>query len=357
MTLLAIEQILGRATPAASEAGHQIGRSREGRPIEAWTIGRGPVAISLVAGCHADEPVGPEMLRRLVSYLASRDPDHPLLRDFRWSIVPHVNPDGEERNRVWSDVTLPTPHASGAHDAGFDVARYLRHVVRELPGDDIEFGFPRDPSDRGARPENRAVAAFLSGGAPFHLHGSFHGMGLAPGPWFLIEPAWIDRTRDLRRQLRRRVRSMGYPLFDVDRKGEKGFRRIDAGFATRPDSAAMRHHFRALGDEETAALFRPSSMEFVRGLGGDPLTIVSEMPLFLVPEPSRRDGELAFRTGSEERRRLHEALERRVRELSSERARSAIERLGIRPMPIGDQMRLQLAFLDAALAALADHPS
>ena len=44
---------------------------------------------------------------------------------------------------------------------------YLRNVVRERPGDDVEFGFPRGDDDTAARPENRAVAAFLAAGAPF----------------------------------------------------------------------------------------------------------------------------------------------------------------------------------------------
>ena len=44
------------------------------------------------------EPVGPAMLRRLVSFLVARPADDPLLAAATWSIVPHVNPDGEERN-------------------------------------------------------------------------------------------------------------------------------------------------------------------------------------------------------------------------------------------------------------------
>ena len=36
-------------------------------------------------------------------------------------------------------------------------------------------------------------------------------------------------------------------------------------------------------DPGMAAKFRPSSMEYVRSLGGDPFTMVSEMPLFLRP--------------------------------------------------------------------------
>ena len=45
----------------------------------------------------------------------------------------------------------------------------------------------------------------------------------------------------------------------------------------------MSEYFMAAGDPVTASLFRPSSMETVRSLGGDPLTLVSEMPLFITP--------------------------------------------------------------------------
>jgi hypothetical protein len=263
--------------------GRILGRSREGREIRGHVLGSGDLHVSLIGGCHADEPVGPAMLRRLVSFLASRPPDDPLLTGITWYIVPHVNPDGEARNAVWSDVTWPALDHLGKDSRAYYLYLYLRHVARELPGDDMEFGFPRSADDAGARPENRAVADFLTTGAPFHLHASFHGISFTSGPWFLIEPAWIDRTAELREALRRRVRSMGYQPFDVDRGGEKGFHRIDEGFTTRPDSRAMIAWFEARGDFATAAKFRPSSMEYIRSLGGDPFTMVSEMPLFLRP--------------------------------------------------------------------------
>jgi hypothetical protein len=288
------------------------------------------------------------MLRRLAAFLGSRPADDPLLNGITWYLVPHVNPDGEARNAGWSarSQTLPAVDHRGAADHAYDLARWLREAVREPPGDDMEFGFPSGPEDLDARPENRAVAAFLAGGAPFHLHASFHSIGFATGPWFLIEPAWIDRTAALRDSLRRRVRAMGYALFDVDRGGEKGFRRIDEGFSTRPDSRSMRAWFEARGDAAAAALFRPSSMEYVRSLGGDPFTMVSEMPLFLRPledgETGRPDDPLfrAWRT------RLS-AL-RAPGEVHAEAARS-----GVLGMPLRDQMRLQLAFLNAALEAVA----
>ena len=323
--LLPIEEILAPTATAATAPGLAIGRSREGRELAASRFGHGSLRISLIGGCHADEPVGPEMLDKLAAHLAGLPRDHPLLEEVTWSIVPHVNPDGAERNAAWTGSTVPLRDHLGEPDVGFELRSYLRSVVRELPGDDIEFGFPRDTEDGDARPENRAVADFLRDQAPLHLHATFHGMGRAPGPWFLIEHDWASRTADLRDNLRERVRAMGYRCFDIDRGGEKGFHRIDEGFSSRPDSRAMTAHFEAAGDPETAALFRPSSMEMVRALGGDPFTFVSEMPLFLLPEGG-------LPTGSP--------------------TEDALAQPGVRSMPIRDQMRLQLAFLNEAVAAV-----
>jgi hypothetical protein len=339
VSLLPIEEILNSESLPPLRP---IGRSREGREILGAMLGHGPRRLSLIGGCHSDEPVGPAMLRRLVSYLGSRPQDDPLLAGCTWYVVPHVNPDGEARNSAWSDHTLPAVDHLGREDRVFDLYLYLRNVMREKPGDDMEFGFPRGPGDDQARPENLAMAGFLAGGAPFDLHGSFHGIAFASGPWFLIEPAWIDRTGGLREALRKRVRSMGYDLFDVDRGGEKGFRRIDEGFSTRPDSRSMVAFFEQRGDPEMAAKFRPSSMEYVRSLGGDPFTFVSEMPLFLRPLPpgdTGRPDDPVFRAWLE-----------RAALAGPDEAQG--EKAGVRGMPLRDQMRLQLAFLEEVMRAV-----
>jgi zinc carboxypeptidase len=341
---LPIEEILaGEALPSLRPIVRPIGRSREGREILGTVLGSGPRRVSLIGGCHSDEPVGPAMLRRLSAHLASR-PGDPLLSSFTWYLVPHVNPDGEARNLSWSAHTLPAVDHLGQEDRVFDLHLYLRNVMREKPGDDMEFGFPRSPGDSGARPENRAVADFLAGGAPFVLHASFHGMAFASGPWFLIEPAWVDRTAELRESLRQRVKSMGYRVFDVDRGGEKGFHRIDEGFTTRPDSRSMVAWFEERGDPEMAARFRPSSMEHVRSLGGDPFTFVSEMPLFLRPLPegdTGRPDDPVFRAWLE-----------RTSLAGPGEVKAGMEQAGVRGMPLRDQMRLQLAFLEEALRAV-----
>lgn len=334
---LPISEILDRDPPSAGE-GAPIGISREGREMIGFRFGQGPKRVSLIAGCHADEPVGPAMLDRLVSWLASRPAGDPLLAEWSFRIVPHANPDGEARNAAWAG-----DRAARREPGSYDLAAYLENVVRELPGDDVEFGFPRGEADSQARPENRAIAAFLAGGAPYVLHGSFHGMGFAAGPSFLMEESWTGRTTEMRDLLRAQVAAKGYALHDVDRGGDKGFRRIDAGFTTRPDSRAMVAHFEKQGDKATAALFRPSSMEHARSLGGDPLTIVSEMPLFLLP--SRHYQEDLIRPPA--------IFELRRLAGDSEALTAAAERHGVAPMPISDQIELQLAYLEAALAAAA----
>ena len=350
---LPIDEILASRPPLPLEPGgsvRPIGRSRRGRPLLGVSIGTGRLPVSLIAGAHADEPVGPESLHRLSAWLRGLPADHPILCRHTFRIVPHVNPDGAAANASWPGRRRPLEDHLRAADHGFLLSSWLRGAVREPPGDDLEFGFPREPGDEGARPEARALADFLRPAAPYVLHASLHSMAFGAGPWFLLDRAWIDRTAGLRRELAARTAAMGYRLHDVDRGGEKGFTRIERGFCTRPDSESMRRHFEEQGDRETASRFRPSSMEHVRSLGGDALTVVSEMPLFLVPAREEVDG-IPMPLDPESRKGFLAWAERMVREQGDEALESRATELGIRPMPIRDQMRLQLELVSRSLAA------
>ncbi|MEM1177271.1 MAG: M14 family zinc carboxypeptidase [Acidobacteriota bacterium] len=347
-TFLDIAAVLdGPAVPGA--VGRlELGSSRERRPIVGYRFGQGSRRLSLIAGCHADEPVGPAMLDRLAAFLGGLESGHPLLADWTWHFVPHANPDGEADNSSWTRRLGPVETWARAESpATVQLATYLQRVIREAPGDDLEFGFPRDGDDRGARPEALAIADFLRPAGPFVLHASFHGMAFAAGPWFLIEAAWIDRTATMRDRLRRDVKARGYDVHDIDRRGDKGFTRIDRGFTTRPDSRAMAAHFRALGDHDMAARFRPSSMETVRSFGGDPLTFVSEMPLFTLPPE-------AFPVDRPVHGAATTALRRAAAGGDAETLTRLADDLAVKPMPIRDQMEFQLLLLDAALEAVRD---
>lgn len=244
-----------------------IGHSREGQPIEGWVCGHGAHTVSIVAGCHADEPAGPMTAQCLPLFLAKYAPD--LLNTCRFFIVPQINPDGADRNRRWFRLNA-------------DLATYAAYAAREAPGDDIEYGFG---TGTGSRPECEAAMAFLKTGRPYVAHFSLHGMGFAEGAWFLVARHWAERSGPLQGALKSVCRHMAMPLHDMDRSGEKGFWRIAPGFCTTPSAMAMRGHFTARGDRGMAARFQPSSMEFIESLGGNPLCFVTELPVFRIGAP------------------------------------------------------------------------
>ena len=133
-----------------------------------------------------------------------------LYEKFRFIIIPHINPDGEVANQPWIEQWP-------------DLAAYLEHTLRELPGRDLEFGYPE------MRVENRLVSDLLRDYAPFHLHASLHGMAFSEGAFLLIERHWIERTADLRKRFVVYAEKLGMRLHNHDRHGEKGFLYIGAG--------------------------------------------------------------------------------------------------------------------------------
>ncbi|MEO1076777.1 MAG: M14 family zinc carboxypeptidase, partial [Bacteroidota bacterium] len=258
-----------------------IGHSEAGRPIAGVTLGYGPRTVTLVAGAHADEPVGPETLRTfIIESLAARDWGASdggfaeLFERFTFKMVPHVNPDAEAVNQPWIR-------------AWPDLRAFLRYRLREKPGRDIEFGYPV------MRSENRAVSRFLFGYAPIALHASLHGMAFSEGSLLLIERHWAEafpeRLAALQRGHLEATKAVArLEPHDQDRSGDKGFRYLGPGFWSTPEGTAMQAYFLREGDAETAAKFFLSSMELARIAGYDaerkaaPLCLVTELPLWLV---------------------------------------------------------------------------
>ncbi len=252
----------------------KIGESREKRTLYGMVCGKGPLHVSLTAGAHADEPVGPRAALRLAEEIVSEQTERGrwFASSCTFRIVPHTNPDGDAHNSSWQ--TNPP-----------DFLDWLRGARREPPGEDVEFNYPGSKDDRALRPENSCTASFLAQSAqPYDLHYSMHSMGVAEGAWFLICREWAEMARKtgLCKRLADIGEASGLGLHDIERNGEKGFSRIDRGVSTTPRSDAMRSHFLERNDPGMAAKFRPSSMEYVQALGGNPLCLVSEVPMFVI---------------------------------------------------------------------------
>ena len=329
-----------------------IGHSEEGRPIAGVTLGTGPQVVTLMAGAHADEPVGPETLRLLVlDGLAAQGwgaPDgglEALFERVTFRIVPHVNPDAEARNAPWIstfDASRPTE----------SLEAYLRHRLREAPGRDVEFAFP------DARAETAAVSRFLfsdpgsesGAGSPPALHASLHGMGFSEGALLLIDRDHLlaPETEALRDGFRRAAAAAGLRLHDHDRGGDKGFLYGGAGFTSTPLGAAMRAHFLALGDPETAARFGLSSMETAALASPDVLSVVTELPLFVL------DGEAEHVPGIPALLNRWTAMQPAVAEAlaQGEALGPLVAPLGLRALDVPSAVGLHLETLDLALDAI-----
>ncbi|MBX3178082.1 MAG: peptidase M14 [Candidatus Hydrogenedentes bacterium] len=302
-----------------------IGESRDGEPLFGYTAGHGPETVTLTAGCHADEPVGPMTAQALPWLLQEYAPD--LLEKYTFRVVPQMNPDGARRNRIW----FADPP---------DFETYVRDAVREAPGDDIEFGFA---GDDGARPECRAAMPFLWGAGPVAAHFSLHGMAWAEGAWFLLNPPWAGRAAGLMDALAALCGMRSLPLMEIDRGGEKGFSRVRTGFSTTPNSVAMRAFFLERNDPETAAKFRPSSMEAAMAAGGDPLCMVSELPMFLLDVPASLSDPVLYRFKAD--------LDAARSAGAPDALRRVAESYRLRPLPLGEQIAMQFAMIVLALDA------
>ena len=295
-----------------------IGHSVEGREIPAFILGSGPIKVSLIAGAHADEPVGPETIRQMIT-----NPNSDWFKQCTFYCIPQINPDGENRNQAWIKK-WPDPTA------------YIEHVVREPPGKDIEFGYPN------MRPENEAASKFWKTHGPFHLHLSLHGMGFAEGVMLLIQRHWTSRTQKIRDAYVKLAADIGLGLHNHNRKGEKGFFYIEDGFTTTPEGEAMRAYFNGIGDPKTAALFHDSSMEYIRSLGGDPLCLVTEIPLFSI----KHSGNATM---------IPENY-LRLKELYSQGkiTETTLKEFEVRPVNINDAVNLQLQTIDLAINNISD---
>lgn len=144
----------------------RVGTSRAGQPLWLLSLGHGDRQTLVVAGPHANEPVGGATVLRLATRILG---DARLTEgaDATWNLLLCLDPDGSRRNEGW----LSGPYTFG---------RYVRHFFRPCFLEQPEW-LP-DGADRAALPETRALLALQDELRPFlqfSLHGADVGGGFA----------------------------------------------------------------------------------------------------------------------------------------------------------------------------------
>jgi hypothetical protein len=150
----------------------RVGTSRAGLPMRLLSVGHGSRQVLVVAGPHANEPVGGATVLRL----AERVLADPRLRegaDVTCNLLLCLDPDGSRRNEGW----LPGPYTLGRHFRNF-----FRPGFREQPE------WLPDGAERAALPETRTLLALQDELRPF-FQCSLHGVDVGGG--------FVELTRDL----------------------------------------------------------------------------------------------------------------------------------------------------------------
>ncbi|MFE9681200.1 M14 family zinc carboxypeptidase [Streptomyces sp. NPDC002701] len=150
----------------------RVGTSRTGLPLRLLSVGHGSRQVLVVAGPHANEPVGGATVLRLAER-ALADPRLCDGADVTWNLLLCLDPDGSRRNEGW----LPGPYTLGHH---------FRHFFR--PGFTEQPEWLPDGAARAALPETRALLALQDELRPF-FQCSLHGVDVGGG--------FVELTRDL----------------------------------------------------------------------------------------------------------------------------------------------------------------
>ncbi|MFJ5530607.1 M14 family zinc carboxypeptidase [Streptomyces sp. NPDC093261] len=148
----------------------RIGTSRGGTPLWLLSVGHGDRHALVVAGPHANEPVGGVTVLRLAERVLA---DPRLGAGTTWNLLLCLDPDGARRNEGW----LSGPYTLG---------RYFRNFFR--PGFLEQPEWLPDGAERAALPETRALLALQDELRPF-FQCSLHGVDVGGG--------FVELTRDL----------------------------------------------------------------------------------------------------------------------------------------------------------------
>ncbi|MFF3848858.1 M14 family zinc carboxypeptidase [Streptomyces sp. NPDC002328] len=172
-----MDELAARAAALAARRPRQarlrrVGTSRAGTPLWLLSVGHGARQALVVAGPHANEPVGGATVLRLAERVLA-DPRLTEGADATWNLLLCLDPDGLRRNEGW----LSGPYTLG---------RYFRNFFR--PGFLEQPEWLPEGAAAAALPETRALLALQDELKPF-FQCSLHGVDVGGG--------FVELTRDL----------------------------------------------------------------------------------------------------------------------------------------------------------------
>ncbi len=147
----------------------RVGTSRAGRPLHLLSVGHATRAVLVVAGAHANEPVGGPTTLHLARRVAA---DHRLRNGISWHFLLCADPDGASLHRSLKPASLLDYHRYFFRPAGPEQPEWAPSVL---------------PPDR-LPPEARTLLRLIDELQPY-LQVSLHGTDLGG--------TWVQLTREI----------------------------------------------------------------------------------------------------------------------------------------------------------------
>lgn len=242
-----------------------LGTSRNGDPIDEFTIGSGSRHVVIVGGVHPNEPIGFRTIQRLARL--ALEPAVVSMIDVTWHLVPCIDPDGTRLNETW----FPDPSDRRGYFAGF---------YRPAPLEQVEWSFPfhhKKAHFDDPIPETQALMALFDRVQPalfVGLHNAEFG-----GVYFYLN----SDDQVLAEALRAIPAAFDLPL-DVGEPESAELVTIAPAVFRAPLARERYDYLEALGLDPTVEASGAGTADYLERYGS--ATLVAELPYWTHPDAS-----------------------------------------------------------------------
>ncbi len=263
----ALDEMLAKARAVADDhpdiySYEVVGHSTEGEAIPMLTAGKGETSVLLFASPHPNEPIGAMLVQFLLDELVKNET---LRADYTWYLLPCVDPDGVRLNEGWF--------------AGpYTIRNYARHFYRPPSTEQVEWTFPIDYKDLTfdtPLPETVALMNAFGKTQPAVVY-SLHNAGFG-GVYYYISHDLKDVYEAFYAIPEKR--GLALSLGEAEMPWATEFSPAVYQISSITDAY---DYFEAYSDASPTDIIQGggSSADYLRGMGLEPLILITELPYF-----------------------------------------------------------------------------
>ncbi len=245
---------------------YKDGKSRAGKHLIAFAIGKGSKVIGVTSGAHADEPIGVLTQYYFIKTLVNDNRFNELLNEYTFLCHPMVDPDGYELNKIWFTNPLNFKNY------------WLNNFRNNSPAEDCEHGIPFQEGQT-ARPELLFVKKnFDLFKGQFEYYVTLHSSHILPGTCFVFDRDHSDLK--IRQNIVDLCHSYDLPLMDFKSRSDESMTYLGPGFIGAPNVSSMLSKYK--NQPEILKQIKMTTYEYAQTYCGAKSSFISELPIWIM---------------------------------------------------------------------------